>query len=139
MADTHHPAQAPASDGDLMHIATEAEWDEAQRRGAVAPASLGSEGFVHCSFAGQVRGVADRFYRGRADVVLLTIDPARLDAEARVEDLVGAGEHFPHVYGPVAVAAVVAAVAVPLGPDGRLVLDDGPAGAGTDVTSRPAP
>lgn len=46
--------------------------------------------------------------------MLLTIDPARVDTEIRVEG------GFPHVYGPLPTAAVVAAASVPLGDDGRL-------------------
>jgi uncharacterized protein (DUF952 family) len=36
-------------------------------------------------------------------VLILTIDPSALDAEVRVED------GFPHLYGPLPVAAVVSA------------------------------
>jgi uncharacterized protein (DUF952 family) len=112
----------------LYHLALADEWAAAQAAGgpyrrSTIGRSLADEGFVHCSFAGQVRGVADRFYGGRADVVLLEIDPARFAAEVRVEDLIGAGERFPHVYGPIPLAAVVRATPVALGPDGRLVLD----------------
>ena len=44
-----------------------------------------------------------------AEVVLLRIDPDRLTSPVVVEDLVGSGEPFPHVYGPIDLAAVVAA------------------------------
>jgi uncharacterized protein (DUF952 family) len=112
----------------LYHLALADEWAATREAGgpyerSTIGRSLADEGFVHCSFAGQVRGVADRFYCGRADVVLLELDPDRLGAEVRVEDLVGAGERFPHVYGPVPLDAVVRATPVPLGPDGRLALD----------------
>ncbi len=56
-------------------------------------------------------------------MVLLVLDPARVGAEVRVEDLVGAGEAFPHVYGPIPLGAVVGVSPVPLGSDGRLELD----------------
>ncbi len=66
----------------------------------------------------QVQGIADAVYRGRSDVVLLTIDTRRLRAEVRIEG------GYPHIYGPVPTGAVLAAQAVPLGGDGRLRLDD---------------
>ena len=50
-------------------------------------------------------GVFDRFYRDHRDLVLLTIDPARLDAEVR-DELVGS-ETFPHIYGPISPRAVI--------------------------------
>ena len=71
--------------------------------------SLAEEGYIHCSFAEQVAATAGRFYGDVAEVVLLQIDPDRLTSPVVVEDLVGSGEPFPHVYGPIDLAAVVAA------------------------------
>ena len=82
--------------------------------------SLDEEGFIHCSFAAQVQATADRYYRGRRDVVLLTIDPSLLQVEVRVENL------FPHIYGPLPIDAVIRVQAVPVDSDGRL--DDRGAG-----------
>jgi len=108
----------------LYHLALAQDWE----RGAGAAydvstigRSLADEGFVHCSFAHQVQPTADRFYRGRGDVLLLEIDPAALTSPVKVEDP-GGGEPFPHVYGPVNRDAVVRVVPVPLRDDGRLDL-----------------
>lgn len=110
----------------LYHLALAGAWDDAQAPGvyerSTIERSLAEEGFIHCSFADQVQRTADRYYRGRDDVVLLRIDPELLGAEVRVEAAASTGEGFPHVYGPVPVAAVVSAVPVPLGADGRLAL-----------------
>lgn len=102
----------------LYHLALAGEWDPAaaEYRGSTIGRTLDEEGFVHCSTAAQLRDTADRFYAGRSDVVLLTIDPALVGAEIRVEG------GFPHIYGPVPTAAVLNAEAVPAGPDGRLQL-----------------
>ena len=69
--------------------------------------SLEQVGFIHCSFEEQVAATFDRFYAGRNDVVLLVIDPSRLAAEVRVEDLTDTGEAFPHLYGPLELDAVI--------------------------------
>ena len=74
---------------------------------AVAPSP--TEGFIHCSFAEQVRSTISRFYGDVGEVVLLRIDPDRLTSPIVVEDLVGSGESFPHVYGPIDLDAVVEA------------------------------
>ena len=120
----------------LHHLALADAWRAAGEAGtyerSTIDRSLAEEGFIHCSFAEQVQGTADRYYRDRGDVVLLTIDPDRLDAEVRVEPSASTGEGYPHVYGPIPVAAVVDVQPVPLGDDGRLDLRGllGDAGAG---------
>jgi uncharacterized protein (DUF952 family) len=87
----------------FFHIARRADWVQAQRDGAYRVSSLGrtldEEGFIHMSLTGQVAGVAERFYRGVPDLVLLRIDPARLTAPVVTEDLHDTGEAFPHLYG----------------------------------------
>lgn len=107
-----HAAGAP-----IVHITTAAEWAAAQRDGAYRAPSLDTDGFIHLSRADQVVRVADAAFRGREDLVLLAVDPERLSAPVRWEPAED-GETFPHVYGPIEVAAVVAVVAFPEGPSG---------------------
>jgi uncharacterized protein (DUF952 family) len=109
----------------LFHLAIAQEWDQARSSGeAYRQSTLGvhleEQGFIHCSFADQVQGVADAVYHGRRDTVLLEIDPSLVGAQVRIENLEGGDDAFPHVYGPLPVAAVVAARDVPVDADGRL-------------------
>jgi glutathione S-transferase len=109
----------------LFHLAIEGEWEEARSTGrpyrrSTLGLSLEEQGFIHLSFARQVQTVADNFYGGRDDVVLLFVDPRRLTSELKVEALHGAPEPFPHLYGPLDLAAVSATCPVPSGEDGRL-------------------
>nr|MBN1228923.1 DUF952 domain-containing protein [Anaerolineae bacterium] len=64
------------------------------------------------------------FYIGQSDLVLLCVDVARLTGELRYEP---SADHlqdslFPHLYGPLNLAAVVSVVLFPAGPDGRFTL-----------------
>ena len=95
----------------IYHLALRDEWNEAVERNepyrrSTLGRSLDDEGFIHCSFAHQVEMIADLVYRGR-DVVLLTIDPSRVQAEVRVENLDGGEDLFPHVYGALPLDAVI--------------------------------
>lgn len=111
----------------IYHIASAADWERATSAGEYRISTRGrtleEEGFIHCSRAGQVAAVADRFYRGVADLVLLTIDERLVKPEVRYESVPGAGESFPHVYGPLNVDAVVSVEPLTLqpgtGPAGR--------------------
>ena len=95
----------------LFHIALPNDWERGRRDGIYAMSTRGvtlaDEGFVHCSRRDQVAATANRFYHDLDELVLLTIDEAALDVPVRDEDLYGTGEAFPHVYGPIPVAAVV--------------------------------
>jgi uncharacterized protein (DUF952 family) len=109
----------------IYHITTRADWEAARAVGAYAADSLASEGFIHCSTGAQVPGTAARFFAGRRDLVLLTIDPARLAAELRYEEG-EPGVLFPHLYGPLGLDAVVGAYPFAPAEDGSFAL---PAGA----------
>ena len=71
--------------------------------------TLAEEGFIHCSYTDQVEGTLQRFYGDLDDVVVLTLDPHRLDAEI-VDEAAEDGTLFPHVYGPLTIGAVVEVV-----------------------------
>ena len=59
----------------IYHVTTEGEWEEAQRNGFYIAPSLETEGFIHCSEAWQVKGVLERYYSGKTELVKLVIDP----------------------------------------------------------------
>lgn len=108
----------------LLHLCSRDEWARARAAGAVTPPSLGDVGFVHLSTPRQVHLPADRLFRGRTDVLLLHIDPARLSDPVRFEPGVPADPDamlFPHLYGPLPVSAVVDVTAYEPGEDGRFV------------------
>lgn len=106
----------------LYHIATRADWLQATKTGTYTTSTVGrtldEEGFIHASRREQVQGVFDRYYaRAGEPLVLLAIDPSRLESEVRV-DAVG-DDTYPHIYGPINRKAVVEVV--PLDRHGRPV------------------
>ena len=113
-------------DDRVFHLAEEDVWAAAfatgEYRGSTLGRSLEEVGFVHLCYVGQLRGVADAFYQGRRGIMLLVIDPSRLEAVLVEEPAPGTDELFPHLYGALPVAAVVAAQPVGLLEDGRLDL-----------------
>lgn len=105
----------------IYRLVGEAEWTAARAAGAFA----GSEhdrrdGFLHFSTAEQAAETAAKHYAGRADLILLAVDPAALTAPLKWEPSRG-GALFPHLYGVLPLAAVRRAEKLPLGPDGRFV------------------
>jgi uncharacterized protein (DUF952 family) len=97
----------------IYHIARQRDWQAARATDVYAPPDFAADGFIHCCTAEQIAGVADRYFRGQTDLVLLRIEPARLGADVRWEDLTGSGETYPHIYGPLELAAVDAVTPLP--------------------------
>lgn len=95
----------------IYHLTDPATWARSQaageHTGSTRNVDLAQEGFIHCSTADQWPGTVERFYAEVDELLLLHIDESMLDARLVYEQLGGAPEPFPHVYGPIPVAAVV--------------------------------
>lgn len=101
----------------LFHVVPVDEWTADVDR-PYAPASLATEGFVHCSpDEPAALAIADGLYRDVPDLLVLRIDESRLGAEIRWEG--SADMLFPHVYGPIERAAVTGVLAVRRDMDGH--------------------
>lgn len=120
----------------IYHITQAEQWAKAVEAGQYTAESLVTEGFIHCSTAAQVVGVANRFYAGQRGLVLLCIDHQRVSADVAFETPInpetrrpeaGSSELFPHIYGPLNLEAVVEVVPFEAGADGTFTL---PAGVG---------
>ena len=115
----------------IYHIAMAADWERALADGQYTTSTRGvtlaEQGFIHASTARQVAGVANSFYQGAPDLLLLVIDAQRLTAPLRYDEVPGAAEPFPHIYGPLNPDAVIQALPFPPGPDGTFSFDP-PAG-----------
>lgn len=107
----------------ILHITRRSHWQEAQQIGSYQADSLDIEGFIHCSTVSQVVRVANMYYRGQRNLVLLCIDPTKLAADLRYDDV--AGELFPHLYGPLNLDAVFQVFDFEPGADGRFELPTG--------------
>ncbi|WP_017303286.1 DUF952 domain-containing protein [Spirulina subsalsa] len=90
----------------IVHITSPAQWLQARQNGEYCCASLLTDGFIHASKPEQAIAVANRFYSGQSDLVLLWINPARVRAEIRWETVLDHGT-FPHIYGRLNLDAVV--------------------------------
>jgi uncharacterized protein (DUF952 family) len=97
----------------LFHVAFGRDWEAAKEAGeyrvSTRGRTLAEEGFLHASYAHQWQGVRDAYFGDVTEpLVLLEVDPALLDVPVVDEVPAGGAEAFPHVYGPLPVAAVVA-------------------------------
>jgi len=91
----------------IYHVTTAAEWKAAREKGHYESPSLVNEGFIHCSADdAQVKGVLERYFSGKTDLVKLVIDTAKLTSPFVYEWSPSTADTFPHVYGPINPEAV---------------------------------
>ena len=105
----------------ILHFCPVDAWTAALASGEYAADTLATEGFIHCSPAELIHLPANTLARGRTDLVVLEIDESRLPQPPRYEPgdpADPASPLFPHVYGPIPVAAVVGVREWRPGPDG---------------------
>jgi uncharacterized protein (DUF952 family) len=102
----------------IYKICTAAEWHEAEHAGAYRGSAVDrQDGFIHFSTAGQSVETARKWFAGQRDLVLVAVDGGVLGARLKWEPSRG-GALFPHLYGPLDLAAVKWARPLPLGDDG---------------------
>ena len=95
----------------IFHLTTSEEWAAAQQEDhyvvSTRGRTLAQEGYLHCAEEHQVEEVRSRWFAGVAGLVLLEIETDLLLAPWRTEQIDGADEPFPHIYGPLNLDAVV--------------------------------
>ena len=102
----------------LYKICPRDAWRKAVGNGvfAGAPVDL-RDGYIHFSTGAQVAETAAKHFAGERDLMLVAVDAAALGDALKWEPSRGRAL-FPHLYGPLAMTAVLSAQALPLGPDG---------------------
>lgn len=111
----------------VYHIALLADWEASQSSGHYRISTWGKTladvGFIHCSYANQIVGTLRRFYSNCTEaLVLLEINTADLGSSV-VAEKVGL-DVFPHLYGPLPVAAVYQVTPMNRDPDsGEWIMD----------------
>jgi uncharacterized protein (DUF952 family) len=103
----------------IYKICPEALWRVAEQAGRFdgAPVDL-ADGFIHFSTAEQLRETAARHFAGEGGLLLIAVDAEALGAALRWEPSRG-GALFPHLYGPLALSAVLSVETLRLDKDGR--------------------
>ncbi|HUB48140.1 MAG TPA: DUF952 domain-containing protein [Acetobacteraceae bacterium] len=103
-------------------VMTDAEFARMRReqvfRGSAADLA---DGFIHMSTAAQLTVTVDKHFHGQTELVVAAIDLSQLGGTVRWEPSRG-GDLFPHCYGVLPIAAVVAAGPLERRTDGTVML-----------------
>ncbi len=112
----------PVRPARLVHLAQRARWERARGQGSYLPEEWDRDGFIHLSALHQLLTPANRFYRGRDDLVALVLDAHLLGAAVVWERGSDTVERFPHLYAALTPDAVLGEYELPAGPDGGFLL-----------------
>ena len=105
----------------IYKICSAEAWARAVEAGVFAGAPVDQQnGYIHLSSAGQAAETAAKHFAGQDDLLLIAVDAGRIGEDLKWEPSRG-GALFPHLYGSLAMSAVLSAEPLPLGPDGAHV------------------
>jgi uncharacterized protein (DUF952 family) len=106
---------------ETFHLVPEEAWTATDPNAAYETASLGAEGFIHCTDGVAALGKTfDRYYAADPRSFLaLTLDLDELDVPWRYDVT---GSPYPHIYGPIERSAIVGISRVERSADGRFAV-----------------
>jgi uncharacterized protein (DUF952 family) len=89
-----------------LHLCPAEVWNAQKNAETYLPEAFALDGFIHCTDGdGELVAVGNRYYKADArEFVVLSVDLGANDSKWIYED---PARIFPHIYGPIAPAAVV--------------------------------
>lgn len=103
----------------IYKIVSRTEWSDAELQGEFRGSPLDvADGFIHLSSAEQTVATAAKYFAGRDDLILVSVDAAALGDTLRWEASRD-GDLFPHVYGMLPLQAVRSVDKLPLDANGN--------------------
>jgi uncharacterized protein (DUF952 family) len=90
----------------VYHIVLPEYWRSLDTERDYVAESLTTEGFIHCSYPGQLDDVLKRYYSNADEILIFTIDSDKLSSRL-VEEPSTNNEIYPHIYGPINCESIV--------------------------------
>ena len=107
-------------------ILSRADWRATLAEGAYDGSPVDrADGYIHLSAADQLAVTAAKHYAGQSDLMLVEVDLEALGGTLIWEPSRG-GALFPHIYGPLPVAATRGARGLSVTADGDMILSENP-------------
>jgi uncharacterized protein (DUF952 family) len=105
----------------IYKICPAALWSEAERAGVFRGMPVDArDGYIHFSTRDQLAETARRHFANQTDLMLVAVDGDRLGSALKWEPARD-GALFPHLYGELALSAVVRVAPLPLGDNGHVL------------------
>ena len=105
-------------------ILSRADWRATLAEGRYVGSAVDrADGYIHLSAADQLEATAAKHYAGQAELMLVEVDLTAL-GDALIWEPSRGGALFPHIYGPLPVAATRGARPLSVTADGRVIVEE---------------
>jgi uncharacterized protein (DUF952 family) len=108
----------------VYHITKSDDWLNAKVLGIYENQSLKTQGFIHCAVKEQVVEIASQIFSTDDDLILLKINEERTKYAVVYENLDNGSDLYPHIYGPIEMDTVEAALKLKKNTNGAFYFPD---------------
>lgn len=91
----------------IFHLVRKNQWKENQEKGLFEPESYQEEGYIPCANGNQIEKIANEKFKGITELLLLVIDPTRVNARVEIKQDTKNASASPCIYGPLNTDAII--------------------------------
>lgn len=91
----------------IYHISSKLKWNNALEIGNYKVPPLFTKGFIHACTQAQLKGMLDKYYKVRKNILILHIDETKLIADIEFVSSSTDDVAFPHILGVINLDSVV--------------------------------
>jgi len=106
----------------IYHLALKKSWKKQLKEGYYKPDSLHKQGFIHASSWKQIRATYNRHFSRPNQLLIIVIDPLKVNSEIKYEISSEGDQLYPHIFGPLNQNAISKIETVRLDSEGNLII-----------------
>ncbi len=91
----------------IFHLVSRNKWKEGQKEGMYQPEDFEEKQYISCSDGSQIQSVANQKFKDIEDLLMLVIDPTRVNANVTYVGKESEDVEVPRIQGPINTDAVI--------------------------------
>ncbi len=107
----------------IFHLVSRSAWKEGQQEGRYRPEIYEQEGYIPCADGRQIQVTANQKFKDSLELLLLVIDPTRVNTRVAYEYDQQVEQKVPRVYGPLNIDAVIDKIELEADQDGEFKIE----------------
>ena len=91
----------------IYHMVNKQVWEQQHASYHFQHPGIKAEGFIHCSTKEQLMESYEKYYAGKTDILLISINPHWVLSEVKWEYSSARESDFPHIYGALNKSSII--------------------------------